>query len=300
MIMKKQKKALILINAYLQSPSQFSQAERMQEELKKLGVQADIKRNDGFYAVVCDNKVQSALVEEYDFCVYFDKDKYVSEALEKAGMKLFNNHEAIRVCDDKMQTYIALAGKNIPMPKTAAGLLCYHTDATVRKRTVDEVEKTFSYPIIVKECFGSQGKGVYMAKNRWELEALMKKLKCRPHLFQEAIKTSLGKDVRVIVVGGKAVAAMLRQSSSDFRSNIELGGEGIAYSLPYEMQMLCERIAEELSLDYCGIDILFGAGGKPIVCEVNSNAFFAGIERVTEINVAGAYAKHIYEQVYGA
>ena len=82
--MIKQKKALILINAYLQSQSQFSQAERMQEELKKLGVQADIKRNDGFYAVVSNNKIKASLVEEYDFCVSFDKDKYVSEALEKA------------------------------------------------------------------------------------------------------------------------------------------------------------------------------------------------------------------------
>ncbi len=297
--MKKQKKALILINAYLQSSSQFSQAERMQEELEKLGVQADMKRNDGFYAVVSNNEITTSLLDTYDFCVYFDKDKYVSEMLEKAGLKLFNCHEAIRVCDDKMQTYIALSGKNIPMPKTASGLLCYHGDANIRKRTVDDVEAMFSYPIIVKECFGSQGKGVYMAQNREELTGLMEELKCRPHLFQETVKTSVGKDVRVIVVGGRVVASMLRQSNTDFRSNIELGGEGSVYSLSFQTQMLCERIASELSLDYCGIDILFGEGGKPVVCEVNSNAFFAGIERVTGVNVAKAYAEHIYKKMYG-
>ncbi|MBQ7924312.1 MAG: RimK family alpha-L-glutamate ligase [Clostridia bacterium] len=297
--MEKEKRALVLINAYLQSESQFSQAERMKEELEKLGVRTDILRNDGFYAVVSDGKIKTELVEKYDFCVYFDKDKYVSEALEKAGLKLFNNHEAIRVCDDKMQTYIALCGKNIPMPKTVSGLLCYHENATIRKQTVDKVESLVGYPVIVKECFGSQGKGVYMAKDRTELVALMKKLKCRPHLFQETVKTSVGKDVRVIVVGGKAIAAMLRQSDTDFRSNIELGGKGSAYSLPFQTQMLCEQIAEELALDYCGIDILFGVGGKPLVCEVNSNAFFAGIERVTGVNVAKAYASHICRQVYG-
>ena len=112
--MEKKKRALVLINAYLQSSAQLSQAARMQEELIKLGVQTDVLRNDGFYAVVGDNKIKTELVEKYDFCVYFDKDKYVSQMLEKAGLRLFNNHEAIRVCDDKMETYIALSGKNIP------------------------------------------------------------------------------------------------------------------------------------------------------------------------------------------
>ncbi len=297
--MKKQKKALILINAYLQSASQFSQAERMKEELEKLGVQTDIKRNDGFYAVVSDNAIQTDLVKEYDFCVYFDKDKYTSEMLEKAGLRLYNNHEAIRVCDDKMQTYIALTSKNIPMPKTASGLLCYHADATIAPCTIERVEAMFSYPIIVKECFGSQGKGVYMAKNRAELFSLMEENKCRPHLFQETIKTSVGKDVRVIVVGGKVIASMLRQSSTDFRSNIELGGEGTPYTLSTQTQELCEKIAQELALDYCGIDILLGENNAPIVCEVNSNAFFAGIERVTGVNVAKAYSRHIYQEIYG-
>ena len=296
--MEKKKKALILINAYLQSGAQLSQAERMKEELEKLGVKTDVLRNDSFYAIVSEGKIKTDLVEKYDFCVYFDKDKYISEMLEKAGMRLFNSHDGILVCDDKMQTYITLSGKNIPMPKTVAGLLCYHTDARLRKQTVEELEKIFSYPIIVKECYGSQGKGVYMAKDRTELIALMQKLKCHAHLFQETVKTSIGRDVRVIVIGGKVVASMLRQSNSDFRSNIELGGVGSEYTPSFETQMLCERIAQELSLDYCGIDVLFGAGGKPIVCEVNSNAFFAGIERVTGVNVAKAYAEYVYDKVY--
>lgn len=297
--MDKDKKALVLINAYLQSKSQFSQAERMQEELEKLGIKTDVLRNDGFYALLSEGNIQSQLLKKYDFCVYFDKDKYVSEALQKAGLRLFNCHNAVCVCDDKMQTYLALSGKNIPMPKTVAGLLCYHADAEIPQESIERVETLFSYPIIVKECYGSQGKGVYMAKDRAELTGLMQTLKCRPHLFQETVQTSIGKDVRVIVVGGKIVASMLRQSSVDFRSNIELGGTGIPYDIPLETQTLCLRIAKELSLDYCGIDILFGEGGKPIVCEVNSNAFFHGIERVTGVNVAKAYAEHIYKEIYG-
>ena len=56
-------------------------------------------------------------------------------------------------------------------------------------------------------------------------------------------------------------------------------------------------MAEILQLDYCGIDILFGDNDTPLVCEVNSNAFFEGIEGTTGVNVAREYAKHILRTI---
>ncbi len=53
-----------------------------------------------------------------------------------------------------------------------------------------------------------------------------------------------------------------------------------------------------LDLDYCGIDILQG-NNKYYICEVNSNAFFGGIEAVTGINIAEKYASYICKKVYG-
>ncbi|MEG2116932.1 MAG: RimK family alpha-L-glutamate ligase, partial [Clostridia bacterium] len=60
---------------------------------------------------------------------------------------------------------------------------------------------------------------------------------------------------------------------------------------------ISEKVAEILDLDYCGIDLLFGENGEPIVCEVNSNAFFGGIETVTHLNVAKRYAEYIYNLI---
>ena len=34
------------------------------------------------------------------------------------------------------------------------------------------------------------------------------------------------------------------------------------------------------------------------VCEVNSNAFFGGIESVSGINIAKAYCQYIYQTIY--
>ena len=45
-------------------------------------------------------------------------------------------------------------------------------------------------------------------------------------IIQECIEDSLGRDLRVLVVNGKVVGCMMRQSvDGDFRANITRGGE---------------------------------------------------------------------------
>lgn len=52
-----------------------------------------------------------------------------------------------------------------------------------------------------------------------------------PYLFQKYVKESHGKDVRVIVVGGRVVGTMLRCSTDGrMQSNCSLGRKSIAPS----------------------------------------------------------------------
>ncbi len=285
-------KGIILINAYSDLKGPLHQAQRMEHELRGLGVETEILRNDAFFTAVDGTDIISRLPSA-DFCIYLDKDKYVSSMLEACGLRLFNRHNAIRLCDDKMLTHIALAGHGIPMPKTLPGLLCYRAQEKVKPRTLDIAEQELGYPIIVKECYGSLGSGVFMAKSRTELEAVAEKVKCKPHLFQRCIVPSLGHDLRVIVIGGKALACMLRQSETDFRSNAGLGGRGLPFEPQPQVFDICERASRVLGLDFCGVDVLLGEDDSPLLCEVNSNAFFEEIERVSGVNVAGIYAQHI-------
>ena len=291
------KKGLILTNAYAKLAAFSNQASRLKEELEKLGAQVDVLRNDGFFAFInAKGDVQSSLCD-YGFCIYLDKDKYISQMLEKQGLRLFNSHQAIIDCDDKMLTFIRLSNNSIPVPLTLSGLLCFTPEEPVREETLNKIEKTLGYPLIAKACFGSLGKDVYKIDNRAQLKQIAETLKCKPHLFQQFIGESAGKDIRVIVIGGKVAAAMLRSSKTDFRSNIELGGIGSPIQIPQALKQKCEKVAALLQLDYCGIDILLSENGY-LVCEVNSNAFFGGIEKVTGINVAKLYAKHIVEEIY--
>lgn len=290
-------KCAILINAYSVSQPWVSQALRLKEEFAALGVCADVLKNDSFRVYIKDGKIVNGL-SDYDFAVYLDKDKYISRMLEACGMKLYNSHAAIRDCDDKFDTYIRLCGAGVNMPDSMPGLLCYRPEQRVPEETYGIIESRFGYPVIIKTCYGSYGDGVYLVRDRAGLVDALDNLKMQPYLIQRYIKSSAGHDVRVIVIGKKTAAWMLRQSQNgDFRSNIERGGQGHITDLPEGFAKTAETCASVLGLDYCGVDIMFGERGEPVVCEVNSNAFFEGMEAVTGINVAGLYCGYIIEDM---
>ena len=283
-------KGKILINAYLDSREYLYEAERLFEEFEKLGVDVSIVRLDEYPAIISDGKIDLGF--SADFFVYLDKDKYVLTMLEKSSAKVFNNARAIQTCDDKMSTYIALSDNGVPMPKTLPGILCYNQNEKIKEKAVEKIEKELAYPLIVKESYGSLGKRVYLVKNREELLITLKTVKTKPHLLQEFIEESKGRDLRVIVVGQKYVGAMERFSDVDFRSNVGAGGKGRKADASDEIKNLSEKIAKILNLDYCGIDFLYKDGGVT-VCEVNSNAYFFTFEKVTGINVAKNFAEYI-------
>lgn len=279
---------LIIINAYAPSDG-TRQVSRMRDEFVKRGIITTVMRNNEFIARIFDGK--SNVASDYSFCLYLDKDKYVSRILEKSGIRLFNRADAIEKCDDKMTTHIMLADNGINMPDTVPGLLCYDRSAPLCEKTISAIESIFGYPVVVKESFGSLGKGVFKADNRTQLILLCERLKTTPHLFQRYIEKSCGKDMRVIVIGGKTIGGILRKSDGDFRSNIGLGGKATAAVVPDEISRMAEKAASVLGLDYCGIDFLLD--DAPLLCEVNSNAYFDAFEHATGINVAAAYAEHI-------
>lgn len=286
------KRGIILINAFDASPAYLYQSARLKEEFDLLGADVTIYKNDDFGLSTDENGIRLTF-KDVDFAIYLDKDKYLLEALTLSGIKVFNTREAIENCDDKVLTYLALAKANIPTPATYPAPLCYKPGSTVPKAALKRIATELSYPIIVKESFGSLGKGVYLAKDEKELETLANRLIDHPHLFQKFVSTSYGKDVRVIVIGGEVVGGMIRQSENDFRSNVAAGGRAEKYGLSDGIKEIALKAHKALGLDYSGVDILFGENGKPIVCEVNSNAFFKSFEAVTHINVARKYAEYV-------
>ena len=278
---------IIVVNAYIRNKSQVSQAQRIAEEMRALGADCEILKNINL-AEIKNGKI---IAPKADVCIYLDKDRAAARLLEKSGIKLFNCSESIEICDDKMLTHIALANKGIPMPDSIYAPLCYYKDAKIDQAFLNGVEK-LGYPLVAKKCFGSLGAGVSLINNYSELVAFESANKLEAHFYQKFIGNG-GEDIRVIVIGGKYICAMKRTNNADFRSNIELGGHGENYEADGHLIDLCERTAKILALDYCGIDVLTDNEGNRYICEVNSNAFFSGAERVCGVNIAKKYAELI-------
>jgi len=290
-------KGLIIVNAYEVLPPVQHMVDRLATELNNLKIDVEVKTNAEILSYIGSNgELYSADLQD-DFCIFLDKDPYTSHMLEQAGMRLFNSADPIQDCDDKMTTYMKLLHFNIAMPKTIPGPL--HYSVSNNDDFLENLVKMIPFPIVCKENYGSMGQGVYLANNMDELKDIESKISYKPRLYQELIRSSWGFDYRLIIVGGKFKVGMRRRSlTGDFRSNIGLGGVGEVVNIPDEFIHVAERIAAILRLDYCGVDLLQGPNGEPILCEVNSNAFIQGIEQVTKHNVAADYAKYIYKTIY--
>ena len=284
----------IIVNAYKLYPSVEHQINRLKEEFLLKGIQIDVLSNKDIYVFIDGNEIISKL-NKYDFIINLDKDEYVALMIEKIGISLFNSAKSLILCDDKMLTHIHLVDELIKMPKTIASPLCYSD--TTSNEWLKRVCEELSFPLVAKKCYGSLGEQVYLIKNKTELANFEEKNRYIPHLYQEFIESSKGRDVRVIVVGGKVVAAMERYSSTDFRSNLSQGGSAKTIKLTKAFKHAAESASKKLGLDYCGVDLLYGPNNEPILCEVNSNAFFKGIEDITGINVARAFVEHIIKKI---
>ena len=289
-------KGLVIMNAYPAGEKFYRQSERLAAALNALGVEAKTVKNGEFSVTLTADGRVTTNGERIDFAVYFDKDKYLGRALEQSGVRLFNRMDGIELCDDKALTTLALLGKGVQVVETIPAPLCYTVGATPSEAFLKRVQ-TLGFPLVAKKSYGSFGAGVRLVKDETELMETEKEWLYTPHLYQRFLSESAGKDIRVIVVGGKAIAAIRRiAKEGEFRSNIELGGSGEAIKLTEEYRVAAERCAQVLGLDYCGVDLLETADGAA-VCEVNSNAFFEGLEAATGIDVAMAYAKHIVSEM---
>ena len=216
--------------------------------------------------------------------------KAVFRHLERMGVLFINSSDSIDTVKDKLYTMQILAQNNVPHPKTM--LVRNPVD-------VSYVEKKIGFPIVVKSLSGTHGKGVYLAKDKKNFSQLMDMMEQFNDRFnillQEYVSDSHGKDLRIMVVGGKVIGAMKRESQDgDFRANITRGAGAKPVEMDEQMEFLSLESTKLLGLDIGGVDLLYDNSGYKI-CEVNSSPGFSGMEKYTDIKVAEqivTYVKH--------
>jgi ribosomal protein S6--L-glutamate ligase/gamma-F420-2:alpha-L-glutamate ligase len=288
------KSGYIITNGYINIKKMTFLAEYFEFLFKSKGCDVRLLSTDKLYPVINEQgEVRfSGLEEKRDFILFWDKDIMLAKLLEKAGHKLYNSAEAIQICDNKIYTHYRLAGSGIPMPRTIAAPLMFEGSHYYNEEFIVGVEKEIGYPMVIKEAYGSFGKQVYLCNCREKVKELIRKLKYKPHLFQQFISESCGRDIRIFVIGGKEAASMMRNNDNDFRANISNGGKMTCIKPPEEYVKMAVKAAKIIGLDYCGVDLLIGKDG-PLLCEVNSNAHFVNIQKCSGIDVAAKFVDYI-------
>ncbi|XP_029801698.1 N-acetylaspartylglutamate synthase A [Suricata suricatta] len=220
--------------------------------------------------------------------VQSDSDITVLRHLEKLGCRLVNRPQSILNCVNKFWTFQELAGHGVPMPDTFS--YGGHEDFS---KMIDEAEP-LGYPVVVKSTRGHRGKAVFLARDKHHLSDICHLIRHDvPYLFQKYVKESHGKDIRVVVVGGRVIGSMLRCSTDGrMQSNCSLGGVGVMCPLTEQGKQLAIQVSNILGMDFCGIDLLIMDDGSFVVCEANANVGFLAFDQACNLDVGGIIADY--------
>jgi ribosomal protein S6--L-glutamate ligase len=171
--------------------------------------------------------------------------------------------------------YGALSEKNIPIPRTVS--LSESTE--INEPLLSEL--LGAPPYVVKLVQGRKGIGVVRIDSLTSLRSQLDLLRelGQECIIQECVRLPVVRDIRVLVVGGRAVAALTRTVSTphEFRSNLAAGGKAEKCELTPIITHLAEGAANALGLDVAGVDILESPKG-PLVIEVNLSPGLKGFE----------------------
>ncbi|MCB0308788.1 MAG: RimK family alpha-L-glutamate ligase [Bdellovibrionales bacterium] len=210
----------------------------------------------------------------------------VVSQFEMMGVPVLNSSRSIQHTRDKLRCVQLMTRHDIDIPKTVI----------IRQPSGlnDAIESVGGFPIILKLISGTQGVGVMLVESMRTLESTLDTLWSlgQDILIQECVKESIGRDIRVIVVGDKVIAAMRRQARiGEFRSNIHRGGIATPVELDPEYARTAIEASKIVGLDIAGVDLLESYQGPKII-EVNASPGMEGIESATGLNVSRMILEH--------
>lgn len=285
-------KGWLIVNSYLKQAKYDEIHSLVVEAFRSEGLAI---RLFGNAEVGIDTHNAGGVLEVPDYVLYWDKDILLAERLERLGYRVLNCADAISACDNKGLMAVRLADKGFRMPRTIVAPFCYNNIGYNGDYTfLESAAGKLGFPMVVKESFGSFGAQVFLVRDMAQLYERVKKIGTAPFVMQEFIAASFGRDVRAQVVGGKVVASVLRTGAEgDFRANVTAGGSMVDYKINSAFEEMAISACSELKLDFGGVDMLFGEGGEPVLCEVNSNAHFKNLLDATGINTAEILARYI-------
>ncbi|MDZ5458245.1 ATP-grasp domain-containing protein [Azohydromonas lata] len=220
----------------------------------------------------------------------------VLHALTALGVPVYNEARAIERSVDKAMTSLLLRAAGIASPPA------WTTECPAQAQRVVLREAAAGHALVLKPLFGSQGKGLQLVGHVDGRFVPLPSLDAYGGLayLQRYVPpvSAPGFDWRVLVIGGRAAAAM-RRVSSHWVHNVAQGARCEAAELTADLARPAERAAQALGLDYAGVDLIPTPDG-PQVLEVNGVAAWQGLQRVTPFDIAQALVDDLLDRKLAA
>lgn len=197
-------------------------------------------------------------------------DRYgIAYEFERRGKRVFNPSRLTRLANDKQRCYE------------------YMRENGVEIMPIDYM----TTPLVMKPSFGKGGKGVRLIDSP-------PVPKTDGFVYQKPA-SDMGKDLRVWLLGGKIMGAVLRESDSDFRANFCLGGRASLYRLSSDEIHLIDKISSLIEYDYIGLDFVFD-DGRAVFNEIEDAVGARMLYSLTETDIIGEYCDYIKKQLRGS
>jgi len=207
--------------------------------------------------------------------------------LRELGVPVYNDARAIENTVDKSMASFLLNRAGLPTPPTWVSE-CHEAARTILERETRDGSK-----LVLKPLFGAQGKGLQLLDCATQLPESEEV--DGVYYLQRFIDTG-GNDApgtchdwRVLVVGGTAVAAMIRRGKG-WITNVLQGAVCEAVALDDTLSQMAVKATVTLGADYAGVDIIRDRDGVHYVLEVNSVPAWKGLQGVCESDLAQTIA----------
>jgi [lysine-biosynthesis-protein LysW]---L-2-aminoadipate ligase len=224
--------------------------------------------------------------------VSYYRGLYLTACLEFLGFKVVNRFEVGQTCGNKLITTIKLEQNKIPTPKTQF--------AFSAESGLESIKKT-GFPLVLKPIVGSWGRGIYPLRDLETANMIIEMREedenplSRIYYLQEMVDRP-PRDIRCIVIGGRAITAIYRYSSqSEWRTNVARGGVVENAPITKEMEDLALKAAKTVGGGILGIDMMEDKNRGLVVHEVNNTVEFRGASSVSKADIPGEIIDYAVE-----
>lgn len=199
---------------------------------------------------------------------------------ELAGVPALNGADAIAISRNKLRAIQALSAAGVPVPPTVMASSARDFRALARR--------VGGPPVLIRLLVPGERGGVMVCETRQSMEAALEAVLAIGHdlLVQRWVRRREERDLRALVVGGRAVAWVQRRARPGrLVQTLARGAQLEPVRVPAALDALAARAARVLGLEVAAVDLIETDDG-PSVFDVHSSPGLGALEAATGKDLA--------------